>query len=192
MKLLLLAVVFAAVVCVALVLQRLGRPSLFRHYALAGVLVFGGLAGLLGYFVWRESRTLEEIGAVIAPVPEVTGVMRVPSPEELRTIANAAAAVPFEGRFGTTQEERQELADEMADLSARYWQVYTALSAEEAIAFYRAEAASAGWAIDHDEPPYLMLSRADERLMLIIQDDWKRGETEVWYVYEAATRQPPS
>jgi len=175
----------AAMLCGAYYLRVRHRPyEAFRDRSIAGALIFGALAVFMGYFTWREARALDEIAAVIAPIPEITDIMRVPSPGEIQAVANTLADVPVKGQFGTSQGERRQLADDLQDLHTQYWQVHTTLSPEGAFEFYRDEASRNDWEIETDKPPFLVLRRTGQRLTLFIQEDWKRADTEVWYVYE--------
>ena len=157
-------------------------PTGWTYRTRGGFVVMVLLTLFAGYFDWKDYNALKEIAAIIEPVPEITGITRVPSPAELQAVSAALAAVPGRGRFGTTQEQRRELDRETRELRARYWIVETKLSGEEVFEFYRAPEHRSGWTLVSDQPPYLELERGSARLTLFVSESWTTGK--VLYIYD--------
>jgi len=158
-------------------------PRVLRHYAQTGAIVFFFLALFSAYFGWRELRSVDELAALIEPVPEVVGVLYVPTPGEMQAMAKAMAAVPGTSRAGTTQAERQQLAKRVEDVQTRYWRLDTTLSPDSVISFYRKQEHRRDWEIGSDSPPFLTLNRGSETLMIYTGHDRLRSVTEVWYTH---------
>lgn len=160
-------------------------PHALQYKSQAAFLVFVLLAGFVGYFAWRESRTVAELAELIDPVPEITDVTYVPTSAESEAIARFMASVPYDRRIGYTQDERRGLAERAAERTTDYWLIRTALSTDSVLAFYREAASRSGWTTETDEPPWLLLSRADESLVIFASDDFPRPGTKVLYGFTA-------
>ena len=163
-------------------------PHPLQYQSRAGFVVTLGLAGFAGYFAWREFRTIADLTELIDPVPEITDVRYVPSSAEVAAVSQALAAVPGTGRLGTTQQERQELAERTEERRTDYWLVVTALSTDSVLAFYRELAPRRGWTVDTDTPPWLILSQDSVRLTLFVSDEFPRPGSKVLYASSPATR----
>lgn len=159
------------------------RPSdwWFRLRAREGFFAFLLLASVSGYFALREKRTVGELAQHIDPVPEITDVTYVPTSAETLAISRFLAALPGTTRQGNTQAERQALAERMKDRRTDYWLLKTALPADSVFGFYRRAAARRGWEIRTDDPPWLMLSRGGERMVLFVTDDFPRPGIKILY-----------
>lgn len=156
-------------------------PHALQYKSQAGFFVFLLLAGFVGYFAWRESRTVGELAELIDPVPEIIEVTYVPTSAETEAIARFLASVPFDRRLGSTQDERRGLAARAAERETRYWLIKTALAPDSVLAFYRKAASRRSWTTETDEPPWLLLSRAGEALVIFASDDFPRPGTKVVY-----------
>ncbi len=163
-------------------------PHPIRYLSRAGLFVAVGLAALLGYFAWREARTISDLAKLIDPVPEIIDVTYVPTTAEVTTLSEFLAAVPGKGRFGTTQEERRDLAKEMRERRTEYWLLKTALPSDSVFAFYRHAAPRRGWNIEADSPPWLSLSRDAETLVLFVTDDFPRPGIRILYGLSVESR----
>lgn len=138
-----------------------------------GSIVMIAAAVFSGYFDWRDARSLGELESLIDPVPEMTEATYVPTASEIRAIAQALAAVPGDGRFGASpQAERRRLAGAIEESSTRTWILETTSEPAEIAAFYRDPDHRRGWSLDVDQPPWLMMSRGEERLTLFIRERW--------------------
>lgn len=111
----------------------------WQYKSQAGFVVFVGLVLFTGYFAWREHQTVSELSKLIDPVPEITDVTYMPSPQEVQAIARGAATVPGEGRagLGTTPEQRREFAKSIERLEERFWKLETRLAPDRVVEFYR-------------------------------------------------------
>ena len=163
-------------------------PHPLRHQSRAGVVVFLCLAGFAGYFAWREFRMITDLAELIDPVPEITDVRYVPSTAEVAALSQVLATVPGTARLGTTQEERQQLAERAGERRTDYWLLVTALSSDSVLAFYRQVAPRRGWTVETDTPPWLTLSRDRGRLVLFVSDEFPRPGSKVLYAFSPATR----
>lgn len=171
--------------CVLNVYLGFVRPSqVFRRYPQTGAIVFFLLTIFSAYFGWREFRAVDELAALIDPVPEVVAVLYVPTPGEMQSIAIAMAAVPGTTRSGNTQAERRQLAKNVESLRARHWRLDTAMSPDSVISFYREQRHRRDWQIASDSPPFLTLKRGMESLMIYTSHDRLRSIKEVWYMYK--------
>ena len=158
-------------------------PELHPHRLRTGFAVMLLLTSVSGYFAWREWRSLQELTALIDPIPEISDVVYVATLGEIQAIANMAAAVPGGSRFGATQAERQSFAARLPDDPPRYWiPSSTTLTPDEVATFYRDASHRRGWTIETDAPPWIILSRGPEQLMLFARKDWT--ETDVLYIYK--------
>jgi hypothetical protein len=161
-------------------------PHHWQYLSQAAFFGFLALVLFTGYFTWREYRSVSELTRLIEPVPEITGGTYVPTPGEVQTIARGLATVPGRGRFGTTQEQRRELAEDTEQFDDRYWSLETPIAAEDVVEFYRDSQNARDWTLVTDEPPFLMLERPGETLTIFVQEDWKSANTKVWYIYSVA------
>ncbi len=163
-------------------------PHPLQYQSRAGFVVTLGLAGFAGYFAWREFRTIADLTELIDPVPEIIDVSYLPTSAEVAAVSQALAAVPGTGRLGTTQAERQQLAERAGERQTDYWLVVTALSSDSVLAFYRELAPRRGWTVDTDTPPWLTLSQNTGRLVLFVSDEFPRPGSKVLYASSPATR----
>jgi hypothetical protein len=160
------------------------RPTrVLRHYAQTGAIVFFLLALFSAYFGWREFRAVDELAALIQPVPEVVGVLYVPTAGEIRVMARAMERIPGSSRAGTTQAERQRFADNTEGIRTRYWRLDTTLSSESVMAFYRDQRNRPKWEISTDSEPSLTLKSGSETLIIYTRHDRLRSVTEVWFLH---------
>ncbi len=158
-------------------------PRVLRHYAQAGAIVFFLLAFFSAYFGWREFRAVDELAALIEPVPEVVGVLYVSTAGEIQAIARAMEKIPGSGRAGKTQAERRRFAEKAESVRTRYWRVDTTLSSESVMGFYRDQRNRLDWEIGADSELFLALRRGSETLIIYTQHDRLRSITEVWYLH---------
>jgi hypothetical protein len=159
-----------------------------QHHSRAGFVIMLALTGLTGYFAWREARTIGELAKLIDPVPEITDVTYVPTAHEVGAMAKFLAAVPGQGRFGSTQAERRDFADRAEHARGEYWLLKTALSPEAVMDFYRETAPRSGWMIEVDEPQSLLLSRDAERLVLFVTDDFPDSGAQILYGFSVESQ----
>lgn len=157
------------------------RPF-FWHYRVSNQAGFIGLLVLIGvaaYFGVRKHHTIEELAALVDPIPRITGVTYVPTEAEVASVL-AMARVVSAATEGT---------DPGAALPAsppgkgRYWLLKTALSEREAVAFYRDEEHHPGWVLSARREGVFVLHRGEERLVVVVGDDWPRPGTRVSYIY---------
>jgi hypothetical protein len=154
-----------------------------RYYAQTGAIVFFLLALFSTYFGRREFRAVDELTALIEPVPEVVGVLYVPTGGEIQVIARATERIPGSSRAGTTHAERQRFADNAEGIRTRYWRLDTTLSSELIMGFYRDQGNRLEWEIGADSEPFLTLKRGSETLIIYTRHDRLRAITEVWYLH---------
>ena len=95
-------------------------PHPLQYQSRAGFLVTLGLSGFVGYFAWREFRTIADLAELIDPVPEITDVSYIPTSAEVVAVSQALSAVPGTGQLGTTQQERQQLAERTGERRTDY------------------------------------------------------------------------
>lgn len=156
-------------------------PFVFRHRARVGFFACLVLAGVSGYFALRAKRTVGELAEFIDPVPEITDITYVPTAAETQTLSRFLAAVPGTTRFGSTPSERRDLAERMEERRTDYWILKTALPADSVFSFYRDVAPRRGWRIRTDDPPWMLLDRGDDNLVLFVTDDFPRPGIKVLY-----------
>lgn len=159
-------------------------PIVLRRYPQTAAIVFFFLTLFSAYFGWRELRSVDELAALIDPVPEVVAVLYVPTPGEMQTIANAMAATPGTTPTGNTRDERRQFAKNVEDVRTRHWRLDTTMSPDSVIGFYRQQTHRRDWEITSDSPPFLSLERGVETLMIYTSRDRLRSITEVWYMYK--------
>ena len=157
------------------------RRHPLQHHSQAGFAMMLVLAGVAGYFAWREARTIGELAQRIDPVPEITDVTYIPSAAEMGGMARVLATIPGSGRFGSTQAQRRDFAERVEQRKTDYWLIKTALSPEDVFAFYRVSAPHRGWTIETDEPPTLLLARDAEHLALFVTDGFPGSGAEILY-----------
>lgn len=160
-----------------------------QHRAQVGFFVALALAGMAGYFAWRESRALGELEALVGRLSAVEEVDYVPTAAEVATLTRLLAATPSIGRFATEAGYERALADQAAERRTDYWIVKRRLTAESAFALHRREVARRGWTIETDSFPWLLLSRKGDRMLIFASDDWPRPGFTILYAY---TRPPDS
>ncbi len=178
-----LAAVCAGLCALNVYLGFVRPPQMLRRYPQTAAIVFFFLTIFIAYFGWREIRAVDELAALIDPVPEVVSVLYVPTPGEMQAIAKAMAAAPGTTRTGNTQAERQQLAKKVEGVRSRYWRLDTTLSPGAVISFYRDQSHRRDWEMMADAPPFLSLKRGAETLMIYTSRDRLRSKTEVWYTY---------
>ena len=147
-----------------------------------------GLASFAGYFAWREFRTIADLAELIDPVPEITDVRYVPSTAEVAALSQMLATVPGSGHLGTTQDEREQLAERAGERRTDYWLMLTTLSSDSVLAFYRELAPRRGWTVETDTPPWLTLLQDRGRLVLFVSDEFPRPGSKVLYAFSPPTR----
>ena len=154
-----------------------------QYRSRAGLFVCLALAGFVGYFAWQEARSLGELTKLIDPVPGITDVMYVPTSAEVAAVSKFIAAVPGQGRAGTTQEDRRNLAERVSERRSEYWLINSTLQYDPVFSFYRDAAARKGWTIESDNPPWLNLARGTEKLTLFVTDDSPPPGTRILYQF---------
>lgn len=159
----------------------LAPPFVFQHRAKTGFVVCIVLAGVAGYFAYRTRRTVAELAELIDPVPDVTGVTYVPTAAETGAISRFLATLPGTTRNGLTQDERRDLAERIGQRKTDYWLLKTSMPVDSVFAFYRDVAPRRGWSIRMDDPPWMILARDGERLVLFVTDDFPRPGNKVLY-----------
>ena len=159
----------------------LTRPHAIQYRSQAGFFVCLALTGLSAYFAWQESGSVAELATLIDPVPEITDVTHVPTSAEVKSIAGFMATIPGKGRGGTTQADRQDLAERASERRTDYWLMKSALQPDAIFAFYREVAPRRGWSIETDDPPWLILGRGSETLVVFVTDDFPRPGTRLLY-----------
>lgn len=148
------------------------------------------LFGIAAYFGWREHRTMDELAAIIAPVPEVTGTIYIPTRSEIRGMEALIGGLDVigGGRDATAGSppaptDRRSAAD-AARPEARYWSLTTKLDTAAAMAFY-ADARNLGeWNVVAEGSGIRQLHRDGERLIIVARDDWPRPRYIVSYIYQ--------
>ena len=156
-------------------------PHPLRHRSRAAFVVAVALTLFAGYFAWREHRSLQELAALIEPVPDVEDVMYIPTGEELGAIATVLAAMP-RGRYrGPASEDPAADARELRQMESRYWRIDTGMTVQEVLAFYETPGRLGAWQIAERDDPMLLLHRGEESMMIWVQDGW--GVRKVWYIY---------
>jgi len=178
---LLLAILLLALTAVFFWSGYRAPPHAFQSRSRAGFFICLALTGFAAYFAWRETRTIGELAELIDPVPSITDVTYVPTSAEVETIAQFLAGVPGRGTLGTTQEERRDLAERVSERRTEYWIIKTGLGSDSVFEFYRDAAPRRGWTIETDKPPWLLLARGSETLVLFVTDDFPRPETKILY-----------
>lgn len=156
-----------------------------QYRSRAGFFVCLALAGLVGYFAWQEARTLGELAKLIVPVPGITDVMYVPASAEVAAVSKFIAAVPGQGRAGTTREDWRNLAERVSERRGEYWLINSTLQYDPVFSFYRDAAARKGWTIESDNPPWLYMSRGSEILTLFVMDDSPPPGTRILYQFSS-------
>ena len=147
------------------------RMSYFRHRARAGFVVLIGCIGVAAYFGLRENKAVDELATYIAPVPEITDVLYVPTGPELQAIANALAPL------ARSPSQPQDFSS----FTNRYWKVNTTLGEDDVLAFYGADVNRPEWSIAATDGPYLDLRRGSEQMIVFVTSE-RDGETAVWYI----------
>lgn len=156
-----------------------------QYRSRAGFFICLALAGLVGYFAWRELRTIGELAELIDPVPEIIDVTYVPTTVEAATVSKFMAGVPGRGRAGTTQGERRKLAGRLSERRSEYWLINTKLASASVFAFYQDAASRNGWTIETFNPPWLYLARGTEKLVLYVTETSSRSGARVLYEFSS-------
>ena len=131
-----------------------------------------GLIAVSGYFGWRETRTVGELTQLIEPVPDIADVTYVPTAAEMLVVQAAVSPESADERPPGNEPATQ-----------RFWLLKTKLSVREAFAFCKAAARRAGWTVEPQDEGMLMLRRGEERMLIVVAQDWPLPETKVSYVY---------
>ncbi|HET6361084.1 MAG TPA: hypothetical protein VFH11_03405 [Gemmatimonadota bacterium] len=125
-----------------------------------------------GYFGWRETRTVGELTQLIEPVPDIADVTYVPTAAEMLVVQAAVSPESADERPPGNEPATQ-----------RFWLLKTKLSVPEAFAFCKAAARRAGWTVEPQDEGMLILRRGEERMLIVVAQDWPLPETKVSYVY---------
>ena len=149
----------------------LAADTLWRSRVRACFVCAVGLLAVVGYFGWRETRTVGELARLIEPIPEISDVTYVPTVAEM-LVVQAAVAPAASGPSAAFEPTTQ-----------RFWLLKTELSEPEALAFCRAAAGRAGWEVESAGEGMLMLERDAERMLIVVAQNWPLPETKVSYVY---------
>lgn len=157
---------------------------LFRYWTQGSFLAGLGLVALVGYFTWREHRTVSEPARLIDPVPGIIDVTYAPTPAELQALAGAMAAIPGDTWTGNTQAQRRDLARRLENLHARYRLLKTALAPEEVISFYAEPAHRRGWNVGTRNGSWIIMKGDAGSLVVFVATDWPRPGTRVLYIHE--------
>jgi hypothetical protein len=141
-------------------------PHPGQYRSRAGFVTTLALVIFAAYFQIRESRTLDELGELVALPPSVDEVRYVPTAEEAVGMARALAAAP-RGRFaGEASGERAAFAEHAAADRVDHWILYSPLAAEMVVAFHRRSAAQHGWKVGGGSASQIVLLRPGERLSI--------------------------
>jgi hypothetical protein len=129
-------------------------PHPLQYLSVTGFMVILGLAGITAYFAQRELHTIEELEALITPVPEITDVTYVPTVRETAAIAL--------------------LSGQPAERDQEYWIVETRLGPDSVRGHYRRAGPRDGWRVQEDLPNWLVLSRGEAQLS-VFMTELRRG-----------------
>jgi hypothetical protein len=170
--------VCSAAMAVVLMLCRLRRVSIGRHWVLFFLPALG--MTLWGMMWWRENKSLKSLFQIV-DVPEVSQAYAPPNGRESKFLARILVKGPqYEPII--SQQDREELSKTVeSQRDYDLWVIETPVSTPDVRRFYEEERHRKGWQLVNDTEIVLLLQREDRSMLITFEKSTSGKGTTVTY-----------
>lgn len=173
--------VFTAAMVVVLVLWRLRKLSIGRHWALFFLPALG--MTLWGMMWWRENKSLRSLSHIV-DVPEVSQAYAPPNGRESKSLVRILVKGP-QYKHIISQQDREDLSKTIESQPDNdSWVIETPVSTTDVRRFYEEERHRKGWQLVNDGEIAILLKSEDGSMLITFEESRSGKGTTVTYFLE--------